>query len=196
MQSVSDVYLNKSELRRSVLQELSQLSLENKAIYSKQIQKKLAEKLSEFSGSCAAFMPLGSEPQLDWSAISQKVQWCFPLIRHTGTDEKQLSFLKNVTSFEKNSLGFLEPKNGEVIDISDIRGCIAPGLAFDLNGNRLGRGQGYYDHTLKNFNGFIYGVCFHIALKDQVPTEDHDLKCYLILTEKQSIVIEGVNTWN
>ncbi len=196
MQSVSDVYLNKSELRRAVLQDLSQLSAEVKVHHSQIIQNKVADRLKKMSGPCAAFMPLGSEPQINWSGLSQNIQWCFPFISGTSSSNKELSFMMSATSFEKNSLGFLEPKNGEVIKTSDIRGFIVPGIAFDLNGNRLGRGQGYYDRTLKNFKGFVYGVCFHTALKDQVPTEEHDLKCHLIMTEKQSIVIEGVSTWN
>ena len=178
-------------MRRAVLRDLTQLSVESKKLYSDLIQNKLAKELKNLKGTWAAFMPLGSEPQLDWSAISQNIQWCFPVI-----NEKQLSFIKGATSFEKNNLGFWEPKGGETIKTSDIQGIIVPGLAFDLHGNRLGRGQGYYDQTLKNYKGFIFGVCFHTTLKDQVPTQDHDLKCHLILTENQSVVIEGVSTWN
>ena len=178
-------------MRRAALRDLAQLSVENKKYYSESIQNKLTEELKNLNGSWAAFMPLGSEPQLSWSAISQNIQWCFPVI-----NEKQLSFIKGATSFEKNNLGFWEPKGGETINTSDLQGFIVPGLAFDLHGNRLGRGQGFYDQTLKNYKGFVFGVCFHTALKDQVPTQDHDLKCHLILTENQSVVIEGVRTWN
>ena len=178
-------------MRRAVLRDLAQLSVENKKYYSESIQNKLTEELKNLNGSWAAFMPLGSEPQLNWSAISQNIQWCFPV-----TNNKQLSFITGATSFEKNNFGFWEPKGGKTIKTSDIQGFIVPGLAFDLHGNRLGRGQGYYDQTLKNYKGFIFGVCFHTALKDQVPTQDHDLKCHLILTENQSVVIEGVRTWN
>ena len=190
-------------MRKAILRDLSQLTAENKKQYSENIQNKLTKELKNRNGVWAAFMPLNSEPQLEWSAISQNIQWCFPIITNELNEklneklnENQLSFIKGATSFEKNNLGFMQPKNGEIINTSTIQGFIVPGLAFDVHGNRLGRGQGYYDQTLKNYKGFIFGVCFHTALKDQVPTEDHDLRCHLILTENQSVVIEGVSTWN
>ncbi len=178
-------------MRRAVLADLKQLSDADKKNHSQKILNSLAKHLENCGGIWAAFMPLGSEPQITWSLVSKEIQWCFPILQ-----ENQLSFMKMPRAFEKNSLGFSEPTGGEIIQLSDIQGFVIPGVAFDREGHRLGRGQGYYDRTLKNYKGSIFGVCFHTALKDQVPTEDHDLKCHLILTENQSVAIEGVNTWN
>lgn len=191
MQSVSSINLNKMEMRRAVAHDLKQLTQSERLQKSTRIQQKLQQVLVQKSGIWASFIPLASEPQLDWRLVSSAIQWCFPLIQ-----ENQLVFKGSVSLFQKNTLGFLEPSDGEIIPLSAIQGLIIPGLAFDRQGIRLGRGQGYYDRTLKNYKGSTVGVCFHTALKDFVPHEEHDLKCQLILTEETSVAVEGITSWN
>lgn len=60
----------------------------------------------------------------------------------------------------------------ETIDVAFI-----PGMAFDRNGHRLGRGKGYYDRLLSHpvFRRVPkIGVCFDFQMVDDVPVEDHD----------------------
>jgi 5-formyltetrahydrofolate cyclo-ligase len=52
------------------------------------------------------------------------------------------------TGFEKNVYGILEPVDGVHIDASEIEMAFVPLLAFDLFGNRVGFGKGYYDRFL------------------------------------------------
>lgn len=52
---------------------------------------------------------------------------------------------------------------------------IIPGMGFDNMGNRLGRGKGYYDRFLKNFQKlYKIGVCFHFQKVHKIPLESHD----------------------
>jgi 5-formyltetrahydrofolate cyclo-ligase len=60
--------------------------------------------------------------------------------------------------------------------------CLVPGVAFGLNGERLGRGKGYYDQLLKTLRGFKCGVGFDFQVRDGIPMEPHDVYLDCILT--------------
>lgn len=57
-----------------------------------------------------------------------------------------------------------------------IEVAVIPGMGFDRQGNRLGRGKGYYDKFLRKLP-YIYkiGICFDFQKLEQVPTEDTDI---------------------
>jgi 5-formyltetrahydrofolate cyclo-ligase len=59
---------------------------------------------------------------------------------------------------------------------------LVPGVAFDLRGNRLGRGRGYYDRLLAEVAGPRCGVAFDAQIVAGLPREAHDLKMDLIVT--------------
>jgi 5-formyltetrahydrofolate cyclo-ligase len=65
---------------------------------------------------------------------------------------------------------------------------LAPGIAFDLRGGRLGRGAGYYDRALapigKRRDGprFV-GVAFDLQIVDRVPMQRHDVFMDAVVTE-------------
>ena len=52
-----------------------------------------------------------------------------------------------------------------------------PGMSFDKDGNRLGRGKGYYDRFLTLLpHTYLIGVCFDFQLSDEVPHTDYDIR--------------------
>lgn len=53
---------------------------------------------------------------------------------------------------------------------------IVPGMAFDAEGHRLGRGRGYYDRLLPRISAPKFGVCFPFQMVPRVPTEEHDCR--------------------
>ncbi len=61
--------------------------------------------------------------------------------------------------------------NPEKIDL-----FIIPGLAFDSKGNRLGRGQGYYDRFLARISRYIprIGVAFNFQVVNGLPCDRYD----------------------
>ena len=63
---------------------------------------------------------------------------------------------------------------------------LVPGLAFDLQGNRLGRGGGYYDRCLAVLRASakcpqIIGLCLKEQLISEIPVEIHDQKVDKVL---------------
>lgn len=62
---------------------------------------------------------------------------------------------------------------------------LVPLLAFDLKGQRLGYGGGYYDRTIASLpNAFRLGCAYAIQQVDNVPTEPTDQPLHAIATEK------------
>jgi 5-formyltetrahydrofolate cyclo-ligase len=64
---------------------------------------------------------------------------------------------------------------------------LVPGLAFDLSGNRLGRGQGFYDRILSGASGVKCGVAHDFQLLENLPAEPHDAKVDFILTPSRGV---------
>ena len=64
---------------------------------------------------------------------------------------------------------------------------IAPLLAFDRGGGRLGQGGGLYDRTLEALRVqgrvFVVGLAYAGQEVAEVPSEPHDQKLDAILTE-------------
>jgi 5-formyltetrahydrofolate cyclo-ligase len=62
---------------------------------------------------------------------------------------------------------------------------LVPGLAFTRDGQRLGRGGGYYDRYLASLPTAIMklGVCFQCQLVESLPLEAHDQRVHAVVTE-------------
>ena len=59
---------------------------------------------------------------------------------------------------------------------------LVPGVAFDLQGRRLGRGKGFYDQMLASVRGTTCGVAFDEQIVEAIPVEPHDVHLNCILT--------------
>lgn len=78
------------------------------------------------------------------------------------------------TGFAVGDFNILEPQN--VAYTGDFDLIVVPGVAFDRQGNRLGRGKGYYDRFLCQHRATKkIGLCFDFQLVDNVPVEENDI---------------------
>jgi 5-formyltetrahydrofolate cyclo-ligase len=68
------------------------------------------------------------------------------------------------------------------ISLNRLDFILVPGLAFDLDGHRLGRGRGFYDQLLTVVQGPTCGVAFDQQIISRVPVEPHDVRLNCILT--------------
>ena len=85
------------------------------------------------------------------------------------------------TGFAVGDFNILEPQNEPYTGDYDL--IVVPGVAFDRNGNRIGRGRGYYDRFLcKHLNVKRIGICFDFQLVDEVPTEPNDIRMNEIIS--------------
>jgi 5-formyltetrahydrofolate cyclo-ligase len=89
-------------------------------------------------------------------------------------------------SFIAGPFGILEPDPAvtRVVAPSEIDCVIVPGLAFDREGYRLGRGKGYYDRFLSGLGprAARIALAFEFQITDRVPREPHDQTVDLVLS--------------
>ncbi|EKD74892.1 MAG: hypothetical protein ACD_44C00308G0007 [uncultured bacterium] len=91
-----------------------------------------------------------------------------------------------------NCYGIPEPENKNFIFSSKLELVLVPLLAFDMQGNRLGSGQGYYDRTfafLKNDaeckKPVLVGLAYECQKVDCLPVEAWDIPLSYLVTEKK-----------
>lgn len=119
---------------------------------------------------------------------SQGIGCVFPRVRkHT----KVLEFSRPAeTGWVRGVLGIREPHpQSPICPIEDIDVFLVPGVAFSRQGQRLGRGQGYYDATLANRkpSAWLVGITFDCTVFPQVPTEAHDVSVDWLATETSCV---------
>ena len=79
--------------------------------------------------------------------------------------------------------GIQEPVGERLLDYKLIDFAVIPGMAFDREGHRLGRGKGYYDRLLPDLPAYRIGLCFPFQLLANVPTDRFDQQVNEVITE-------------
>lgn len=78
----------------------------------------------------------------------------------------------------------IEEPTGELFtDYAAIELALVPGVSFDKEGNRLGRGKGFYDRLLPKLSSYNIGICYDFQVSPHVPCEPFDRKMHAVLTE-------------
>lgn len=120
--------------------------------------------------------------------VKQGFQCALPVVEK---DSRALTFKtwNHDTEMVKGAFGIQEPSEGDVV-IPDI--VIAPLLAFDQRGYRLGQGGGYYDATLGDLQAQKEVTYIGVGYAEQavlfkLPREEHDIPLDYMLTPKDVI---------
>lgn len=79
--------------------------------------------------------------------------------------------------------GIYEPDGSRIIQRNEIDLVIVPGVAFDINGDRIGHGAGYYDRFLRGYNGIKAGICYEFQIVENAYPDQYDIKMDYIITE-------------
>ncbi|DAC73304.1 MAG TPA: 5-formyltetrahydrofolate cyclo-ligase [Thermoplasmata archaeon] len=114
------------------------------------------------------------------------------LVPKVNTKNKTCT-LSKLSSWEDLSLGaysILEPRDdcAQEITASSVNLFIIPGVVFDLHGNRIGHGFGYYDRLLQKKNAAnTLGLAFELQIVERIPAEKHDVMVETIVTEDRII---------
>lgn len=91
---------------------------------------------------------------------------------------------------EVDEHGVRSPRDGRPVVINSLDLVIVPGLAFDAQGNRLGRGGGYYDRFLKRLapTTATIGLAFDQQIIDHVPVDERDIRMDMVVTDRRLTV--------
>jgi 5-formyltetrahydrofolate cyclo-ligase len=120
------------------------------------------------------YLPFGSEPDtelfIDW-ALDNQIEVLLPVAKPDGT----LEWVSFDGDTKVGIFGFHEA-TGTPVAPNSIDLAIIPALAVDGNGIRLGKGKGFYDRALLEFEPTppIVVVVFDNEILDAVPAESHD----------------------
>ena len=95
--------------------------------------------------------------------------------------------------FEKTPYGILEipADKAQAVSEEELDLIIVPGLAFTLEGDRLGYGGGYYDRLFSKIPDKTVKLCpsFDDFIIKEIPVSEYDRKVDIIITENRSIFI-------
>jgi 5-formyltetrahydrofolate cyclo-ligase len=181
----------KRTLRRSMLAHRKSLSPEEFRSASLLIQNTLLETENfKRAGSVVVYSPIHYE--VDTALIVSSALACSKKVAFPVVVGHKLIFreVSDVSALAKGAFGILEPSaTGPLFDVEDADMLIVPGVAFDLNGHRLGFGKGYYDKTIHRLEGHgkLVGLCYDFQLVDEILCESHDIKMDLIITDKRVV---------
>lgn len=162
-----------------------------KTSWDQQICLKLAEALRSFGSRVGLFRSIQGEPDL--FSLTQMLDKDFYFPRVEGPDLHFLKFTSE-SKWQMGSWGIseLDPETSPKVSISELDVMVIPGLAFDLEGHRLGRGKGFYDRALAGYSGVKLGVGYSFQVNPSpLPHEPHDVVMNQLITEEKMIVVKG-----
>ena len=105
----------------------------------------------------------------------------------------RLSRIKDPNHLVESTFQVREPIGNEIpARPEDVKAVIIPMLAYDRRGHRLGYGAGYYDRFLSAYPHLLrIGLAFSCQQVTEVPSDAHDIRMDLIITENGIIDCNG-----
>jgi len=101
----------------------------------------------------------------------------------------EMAGIDRSTPFKTGNYGIQEPVSPALVPIETIDLIVVPGVAFDLSGNRLGRGGGYYDRLLDGYSGITVAVAFDFQVFPEIPCDAHDIPVDYLVTETKILKV-------
>ena len=163
--------MKKAEIRKIVLEQRALLEEREFLERSQRVIETLAPLLHP-GKTIASFkaIPHRNEISLD----SLKGDFAFPRVISAAEGTMEMAFSK---TFANSDWGIPEPVGGSVLVPTDFDIVLIPLLAFDVAGNRVGYGKGFYDRYLLNCRPDCLKI--GISLSDPVDliddVESHDI---------------------
>lgn len=171
--------MTKQELRALVRQRKAEMTAEQRRQWSSAVCSHVL-RLPQWQEARVVMLYCALPDEVDVSALIAQAwregkQVLLPKV--TGEAEMEARAVGPDTSFSTGAFGISEPTGSAFQDFSSLDLVIVPGMAFDISGNRLGRGKGYYDRFLSGApHACKLGVCFPYQLVEVVPTGCHDCR--------------------
>ena len=178
----------KDQLKQSILEKRNSLSIDEVLEKSRQIETNLFG-LEQYikSRTVMYFVSFGNEVYthaMIKKALSNKTV-VVPKVSHYEIEPSLIIDFENLIP---GKFGILEPIETMRIAYKNIDLVLVPGIAFDLDGHRIGYGFGYYDKFLKKVPKAVkIGLAFDFQVVDIIPRETHDVPVDLIVTDERVV---------
>ena len=179
------VHAEKDTLRRSIRQLKRAATDECRRSWSARIcNLLLSDRRLHVATTVISYAPLPDE--VDVSAVTE---WCrregktVLLPKVVSDTEMELRVCQGSDKLRAGRYNILEP-TGSVAEPDSLTDAVAlvPGMAFDREGYRLGRGKGYYDRFLARTSVKTIGIAFPFQIVDAVPHDEHDMRVDDVVT--------------
>jgi 5-formyltetrahydrofolate cyclo-ligase len=185
----------KAALRRKIRVRLDKISAAGREASSLKLCAILREQsFFQNAATILFFAPLPDEPDL-WPLLQEALAAGKIVALPQFNAATQNYCVRRVENLQEEivtgQFGVREPKSScAEIAPDKIDLALVPGVAFDLRGNRLGRGKGFYDRLLTDVRGLKCGVAFDEQV-DEVPAGRSDVPVDFILTPSGCAKSEG-----
>ena len=193
---LENLSLEKKNIRQTILQK--RLSLTETEISDAEVQMLTILKNCDFfkkSNSIHIYISKKYEPK-----TSKIIKFCWKRSKVVnvpcvipGTGVLFHSELNSFNDLSKGDFGVLEPtpKKRIASKPENFDLVIVPGIAFDINGGRIGYGKGFYDRFLLQTRAFRLALAFDFQVIESIPAELHDVPMNGIITESKMILINN-----
>ncbi|MBE0537712.1 MAG: 5-formyltetrahydrofolate cyclo-ligase [Phycisphaerae bacterium] len=182
--------MDKSQLRREVSTRLQRLSEETRAEKSRRISQHLIRN-EAFISAHTVMIYLSLAHEVDTTSIilhcwQQQKTVVVPKISWQQRHIIPVQINSLETGITTGASGLRNPTTGIPMPLEDIDLVVAPGLAFDKSGNRLGRGGAYYDRFLASpqLSAAVCSLAFVEQIVEAVPMDGHDKSVDFIVTDE------------
>jgi 5-formyltetrahydrofolate cyclo-ligase len=184
----------KAELRSQIRARLEEISPAVRAVESIELCERLKLQLSS-ARTILFFAPMPDELDV-WPLLELSLALGTTCALPFFDAEKETYGAKEITKLSTDivtgKFGVREPSPAcAEIPLDKFDLVLVPGMAFDLHGNRLGRGRGFYDRLLADASGVKCGVCHNFQLLEKIPAESHDAKVNFIFTPSRCVKAKG-----
>lgn len=144
--------------------------------------------LAEYQRAQVVFAFAGTEKEIDTALLMNETLAqgkTLILPRCAAEHAIDLCVVRSMDDLEAGAYGILEPKTScPLVTAKEIEFAVVPCLSFDRAGRRLGQGGGYYDRLLPQLSCPTALICREQLMLDEVPVEEHDMRCTMLITEK------------
>ena len=188
----------KAALRSRLLAARAELTAEQRTAAARAIRDALLERPEvQMAGTIAAYYSVGAEPDtrgLLFALWKRGSYVLLPLLRPDG--DLDWASYEGPESLVPGPRGLLEPgeppRGPGAVARADV--VLAPALAVDRAGNRLGRGGGSYDRALARVGPLVplIALVYDAELLDHVPAEPHDVKVRAAVSPGAGVTMTGV----
>ena len=177
----------KQRMRELLIQKRRMLSAEERTAQSALILNQL-EKMTIFREAKTVLLYSPKNNEVDVLPLFKRHKDKILLLPVTHRNGMTANPYEGNDKMHRGKVGIPEPTTPPFE--GDIDVIIVPAVAFDKEGNRLGRGGGYYDRFLKKqSHATIIGVGYDFQLVEEVPVRQHDQKMHRIILPSQTIQV-------
>ena len=174
---------SKKELRLEIRNLKKNFTAEQRTHQSKELVEKI-EMHPEFVKSKLIMAYWAMKDEVDLTELIIKwhpeKQFLLPCVKGDELEIRRFEGLESLKSGE--AFGILEPVGNLFAEYQTIDLILVPGVAFDNQNNRMGRGKAYYDKFLPKTKAFKMGICFDFQKVSYIPVTEFDIKMDEVLS--------------